>query len=61
MAPSAATRDADTNKQRDEPVEESADISEEEDEGEESDRESHVLVEVDERPQERWDCESILR
>ena len=38
----------------------SADISEEEEE-EESERESRVLVEVDERPRERWDCESILR
>ena len=62
MAPSADTRDAD--KQRDEPIKESADISdEEEEEGEEedSDRESRVLVEVDERPREQWDCESILR
>ena len=61
MAPSTDTRDAD--KRRDEPVKESADISdeEEEEEGEDSDRESRVLVEVDERPREQWDCESILR
>ena len=58
MATSADTVDA--NKRRGEPVEEIADVSEEEEE-EDSDRESRVLVEVDERPQERWDCESILR
>ena len=40
---------------------ETVNTSEEEEEEEDSDRESRVLVEVDERPQERWDCESVLR
>ena len=59
MAPSADTNDA--NRRRDGPNEESVDIGKEEEEWEDSDRERRVLVEVDERPQERWDCESILR
>ena len=60
LVPAAQTK---TITRPEETVEKSADISEEEErEGEEdSDEERHVLVEVDERPREQWDCESILR
>ena len=37
----------------------SVDVNQEEEEY--SDRESRVLMEVDEKPREKWDCESILR
>ena len=37
------------------------DVGEEEEEEGESDREDRVVIEVDERPREKWDCESILR
>lgn len=32
-----------------------------EEEESDSDRENRVMVEVDERPGEKWDCESVLR
>ena len=61
LVPATSNTDAIDANKRQKPVEESAGISEEEEDERDSDREGRVLVEVDERPREQWDCETILR
>ena len=61
LVPVASKTDAKDANKRQKPVEESAGISKEEEDERDSDRKGCVLVEVDERPREQWDCETILR